>query len=340
MKGVILAAGKGTRMRRISHHIPKPLLPIANRPMLEHTISAMVEAGVPDIVLVVSFKHEMIRRHLGDGDRLGARISYILQEKPLGTGHALMITEQHVRGDQFLMVFGDIMTPARNIRNIVDRFRSDRPQAMLSVHRVGDPYRGAAVYIENSRVVKIIEKPPRGTSTTNFDNAGVFVLGPEVFDMLRQVGLSPRGEYELTDIFSRMVEEKKDLRAFELEGYWHNVSSPEELVNTNRSMIEDALQLGSEKIDPSARVAAPEKLSDLCLIGPGCRIEKAVIACNVSIGAGTRIGPDCTIENAIIDRGADIGAGSTIKNAIILRNARISANSKIIGATEAVQFYV
>jgi glucose-1-phosphate thymidylyltransferase long form len=320
MKGLILAAGKGTRMRELSDHLPKPLIPIANKPMLEHTISAMVDAGVREIVLVVSFKHQMVRDHIGDGSALGAQIEYILQEEPSGTGHAVMIAEQLIGNNDFVMVFGDIMTPDRNIHNIVDRFTTDKPQAILSVHRVDDPYAGAAVYVEKGRVTRIIEKPEKGTSTTSFDNAGIFVLRPEVFDMLKQVELSPRGEYELTDIFTQMVDEKRNLQAFQLQGYWHNVSTPEELLNTNRSIIADLTGITS-------------------IIADSAETGTAIIGDNVSIGPEVKIGNNTKIENAIISSGADIGADSTIKNAIILANSRIKDQTSIQGTPAKTQIY-
>ena len=320
MKGIILAAGKGTRMRELSDYLPKPLIPIANKPMLEHTIGAMVDAGVREIVLVVSFKHRMIRDHIGDGAAFGAKINYILQEEPLGTGHAVMITEQLIGNNDFVLVFGDIMTPARNIGNIVGRFTTDQPEAILSVHRVDDPYTGAAVYINGNRIVRIIEKPKKGTSTTNFDNAGIFVLRPDVFAVLKQVGLSPRGEYELTDIFSQMVAENKKLQAFQLEGYWHNVSSPEELLNTNRSMITDLAGTTS-------------------IIAKSAETGTAVIGENVSIGPEAVIGDNTKIENAIIGGGAHIGPGATIKNAIILADSQIKEESTIEGTADRTRIY-
>lgn len=339
MKGVILAAGKGVRMRGITDHAPKPLIPVANKPMLAHSVEAMIRAGVDEIIVVVSYMQEAIRNCLGEGSDFGTVIRYAPQDKPQGTGHAVMVAENLVGGDNFVLMFADIITPKHNISDMVRKFYKHNPEAVLSVHYVDDPFTGAAVYIEDDRVAKIVEKPPKGSSNTHFDNAGIFVLNAGIFDLLRKTDLSPRGEYEFTDAVQLAIRQGWNIEVFELEGFWYNVGSPEELLKTNAAMIADELSNGEAAIDESSSVDADARLSESCMIGPDCTIERSSIGQNVSIGAGVRVGCDSVIEEAIIDSDVKIGAGSIIKYAFVREGSRLPEKCRLRGKPEAVSIF-
>ena len=194
LKGVILAAGMGTRMRPLTYRRPKPLVPVLDRPMIEHIIDGAADAGVTELLVIIGYRADMIKETLGDGERFGLRIEYELQEKPAGTGDATLLAEDFIAGEPFFLSWGDIIVSRRNYARIGEIWRDEKPEMLLTLNVVDDPYEGAAVYVEDNRVVKIIEKPPKGTSTTNYNNAGIFIMPPEILPATKETGLSERGE--------------------------------------------------------------------------------------------------------------------------------------------------
>lgn len=230
MKAVILAAGKGTRMKHITKDVPKPMVPIKGTPMLEYIVRNISKTGITDFGIVVGYKKESITDHFGDGSDFGVNITYIEQVEQNGTGAALHLAKDFTGDETFFFSFGDVMTPAENYPGMIDFYRKENCNALLALNTVDDPYRGAAVYInENNTIVRMIEKPPKGTSTTNLNNAGLMVLGPDAYTYTANLKLSERGEYELTDIFGMLRDDGKVLKGYVLSGYWKDVGTPEDL---------------------------------------------------------------------------------------------------------------
>jgi glucose-1-phosphate thymidylyltransferase long form len=315
MKGVILAAGKGTRMREVTDTIPKPLVPVGNKPILQHILEAVRGSGVTDILLIVQYMKDRIIDRFGDGKESGVTISYVDQPEMKGTGEAAGLARGFVGSDDFLLMFGDIMTPPGNVAGVVSEYRRHTPFLTLTVRHVEDPWNGAAVYVENGVVRRIVEKPPRGTSSTNLDNAGIFVFSNDMFSLLEQLPLSPRGEYELTDAVQMAVDRELQVRAYELEGYWSNVSSPEDLLATNELVLREVGK--SYEVHPGAKT------------GKGCRI-----GANTSIDEGSVIGDNVEISNSVISRGSSIGDSAVVRYAFLGENTRIMANARIIGTPD------
>jgi NDP-sugar pyrophosphorylase family protein len=234
MKAVILAAGKGTRMKDITKTIPKPMVIVNGKPMLEYIVNAVKNAGITSIGMVVGYKREMIHDHFGDGSRFGVSIKYINQDKQNGTGAALHLAREFVGSDSFFFTFGDVLTPQENYGGMIAYARKNKCSVLMGLNRVDDPYRGAAVYIDaDNNIVRMVEKPPKGTSTTNLNNAGLMILSHEIFDYTARLRLSPRGEYELTDVFGMIRDDGKVLKGYVLSGYWKDVGTPEDLAIMN-----------------------------------------------------------------------------------------------------------
>lgn len=230
MKAVILAAGKGTRMKDITKEIPKPMVPIKGKPMLDHIIGFIREAGITEFGLVVGYKRSVVEDYFGDGSSHGISITYIEQEVQNGTGAALHLAKNFAAGEPFFFSFGDVVTPPENYRGMVAFFTEHSCDALLGLNVVDDPYRGAAVYIDDEKnIVRMVEKPPIGTSATNLNNAGLMVLGRDIFDYTSRLTLSPRGEYELTDVFDMLRKERRVLKGYVLSGHWKDVGTPQDL---------------------------------------------------------------------------------------------------------------
>jgi NDP-sugar pyrophosphorylase family protein len=240
---MILAAGKGTRMGSITAARPKPLLEIGGVPLLQHILTGLAGLGISHAVVVIGYLGEQLERHFGDGGAVGLRITYCRQERQTGTAQAALLARRHLDLAPLVISFGDILCAASNYRKLVESFAAQPCDALLGLNPVDDPWAGAAVYRDGDRVTRIIEKPPRGSSSTRWNNAGVMVLTPAVWPVLEELPPSERGEYELPQGIARMVEMGCDVRGVELTGFWSDVGTPEELERLNRLAREGALDL-------------------------------------------------------------------------------------------------
>jgi N-acetylgalactosamine kinase len=230
MRAVLLAAGRGTRMGHLTATTPKPLLTVGGKPILGHILEGVAGAGVREFVVVTGYLGERIEQAFGDGHDLGVSISYRRQDLPNGTAGALLLARDLIADGPFLLSWGDILVDPELYRTLVERFRAAPCDVLLGVNRVDDPWRGAAVYIgAGERVERIVEKPPRRTSTTPWNNAGIFVFSPLVLDYAARLEPSARGEYELPQAISRMVEDGRDVRALPVGDFWSDVGTPEDL---------------------------------------------------------------------------------------------------------------
>ena len=329
MKGVVLAAGKGVRMRELTTHFAKPLLPVANKPILGWTLEALHAAGVREVLLVVRHLQEQIREVIGDGAAFDLRVEYIEQPKMQGTGEAAMCARDFTDEEPFVLAFGDILTPPPNFPALVRKFERTSPDAMLTTRWVEDPSAGAAVYVEDGVVTRIIEKPPKATATTHFENAGIFVFTPIIYDLLDRVELSTRGEYELTDALRMLTHEGTTLRAFELEGFWSNVTSPEELLRTNRRMLVHLRTMGDH--------AEAVGLHPFAVADETARVGDCVIGENVCLGPGSTVGNNAALTWAVLCEGASVGKDATVEYAFLLPKASVPDGGKIIGSPEHIR---
>jgi len=205
MKGVILAAGKGTRLRPWTETTPKPLLPLLGKPMLDYVLEGFKTAGVTDIILVTGYLAEKIEDHYGDGSSMGLKISYKRQDQQLGTGHAVALVRDFTGDELFMLSWSDVIMDIENYGRLMEFHGKGGFEASITLNEVDDPWEGAAVYMNGDLVRDIIEKPPKGTSTTNYNNRGLFVLGPSIYPELAKLKNEKRGEYDLPDAVQNMV---------------------------------------------------------------------------------------------------------------------------------------
>lgn len=231
-KAVILAAGRGTRMGDMTSEIPKPMLLVHGRPILEHVLEGLSSAGVERFLVVVGYRREAIEEHFR---RRCFDIQFRVQARVDGTGSAARLARDFAGSDPFFLTFGDILcTPPDYVRCERTLFDHAATRAVLGVKDVEDPWRGAAVYVDEGVVRKIIEKPPPGTSTTRWNSAGLYAMQPVVFPYLERLEPSARGEYELTSIFDMMLADGLELRISPIEGEWRDIGYPDDLRAVNR----------------------------------------------------------------------------------------------------------
>ena len=226
-KAVVLAAGRGTRMKSLTDDCPKPMLPLAGRPMLAHLMDRLAAAGIRQVCVVIGYRGEMIREYFAANPPPGIELHYAVQSEPTGTGSAALLAKEFAEGDDFLLTFGDILVDPQVYTELLAL--REGAEMVLALTYVEDPYRGGAVYVEDGRVTRIVEKPPKGASTTNFLCAGVYLFKSRVFRALENLTPSAREEYDLTDAISGAVRRRQTVRYMEVPGFWRDVGRPEDL---------------------------------------------------------------------------------------------------------------
>ncbi len=335
MKGVILAAGLGTRMRPLTDRRPKPLIPILDRPMIEHIVLGAVEAGVTDLLVVVGYRGKMIGETLGAGTRFGISIHYAVQERPAGTGDAVLLAEAFVGGDPFFLSWGDIIVSPRNYRRLRQTWEEQRPDLLLTVNWMPDPYEGAAVYVEQGRVVRIIEKPPKGASTTHYNNAGIFILPPQVLEVTRTVPLSKRGERELPDAIQRLLADGAVVGALPIEGCWSDVARPAEVVRLNGALLQEAGYPNQAIRRPRATADPGALLTPPYILGRGASVARdAQLGPGAYVLAGAAIGPGCRLVYSLVLPGACVGESCVLEWAVVEEGMELPPGTHLIGSPD------
>lgn len=230
-RAVLLAAGKGTRMGAITEEIPKPLLPVRGKPLLEHIMDRLAEAGIRRFLIVVGFQGEQIERHFA---KWKLPVAFRVQEPVNGTGSAAGLAKEFTGGGPFLLSFGDCLCSAAEYVRCLAVLR-DNPStaAVLAAKDIADPWLGAAIYEQAGRISRIIEKPPKGSSTTRWGSAGFYGFRPAIFDYLEKLTPSVRNEYEITSALEMMLADGLELRISPVEGDWRDVGRPEDLAAVN-----------------------------------------------------------------------------------------------------------
>lgn len=242
MKAVILAAGKGTRMKDLTNEVPKPMLKVQGKPILEHILTGLVSAGIREFCLITGWRAEVIEEYFGDGARWGVKISYARQVVQDGTGKAPELAKNFVGTDDFLLTYGDILVKPDTYQRMLARFGAGEFAGLLTV-TVGEDVRkgGINFFDEEFCLRRLVEKPTDAQleelraggwlreGQPVYYNAGIYVFRPVVFDFTARLEKSPRGEYELTDAISAMVAAGQRIAGLEILGRWVDVRDPEVL---------------------------------------------------------------------------------------------------------------
>ncbi len=229
MKAVVLAAGKGTRMREITDSIPKPMVEISGRPILWHILSALSQAGVEEAAIIVGYMGGKIRDYFGDGGEVGLPLRYFEQKVQDGTGRAAEPAKEFLRDGPFFLTFGDILTDAGAYRAMSEAFSSRPTDLLLAVRHVDEPSRFGVVELDGDRITSIVEKPAPGTEPSNLVNAGILIARPTLFEYTARLEPSERDEYELPDAFRMMMDDGRNVRAFDIRSHWRDIGTPEDL---------------------------------------------------------------------------------------------------------------
>lgn len=249
MKAVILAAGKGTRMRELTNELPKPMLLVQGRPILEHIVTGILAAGIRDIFIVTGWRAEMVEKHFGDGKKTGAHIAYGRQVVQDGTGKAPELAKEFVGDSPFLLTYGDILVPTETYPQMINRFGEGDFAGVITVTRGEDVTQGGLNFFDERFCLKrLVEKPsPKQLEQLRhagwlkpgapaWYNAGIYIFRPSLFDFTARLRKSSRGEYELTDAIGAMVAAEQKLAGLEIAGRWVDVRDPETLARLEKGI--------------------------------------------------------------------------------------------------------
>ncbi len=230
-KAVLLAAGKGTRMKELTNDLPKPMLEVHGKPILLHIIEGLKAAGVAEFCIVVGYRADVVRDFFGDGSRFGVRVEYVTQVVQDGTGRVVELAKEFAGADAFVLSYGDILIDAANYQRLV---ALGDAQGLVSVkHNEGEIAKGGCVVVnERFELTDLIEKPA-GKAPSPWYNAGVYAFRPSIFEFTAKLKLSPRGEYELTDAIRDLAQSGSVVQVVELAGSWADVRDPEVLAALN-----------------------------------------------------------------------------------------------------------
>jgi UDP-N-acetylglucosamine diphosphorylase/glucosamine-1-phosphate N-acetyltransferase len=310
LTAVILAAGEGVRMHPLTYTRPKVMLPIANRPILEHLLIEMQKAGVRDFIFIVGYHDEQIRGYFGSGQKWRANIEYRNQRKQLGTADALRMAEGSVTGD-LLLANGDSIVSSADIANLIGRGGN-----VLSVIERQDVRGLGVIEAADGRVVRIHEKSEKPPS--HLANAGLYLFTPDIFSAIEKTVRSPRGEFEITDSIQLMINSGKPVTYMEISR-WFDFSYPWDLLAANESRLAEITQPERGEIEENVVLRGMVSVGKNTVVRSGSYIVGLVI-----IGEGCEIGPNCYIRpsSAIGDR-CHIGASVEVKNSIIMSGSKV-----------------
>jgi NDP-sugar pyrophosphorylase family protein len=232
-KAVLLAAGRGTRMRDLTNELPKPLIEVRGKPILQHVIEGLRAAGVTQFFLIVGYRAEVVRQTFSDGALFGGSIKYATQVVPDGTGKVVELARDFAGAEPFLLSYGDIIVDPKNYPRLTTL--EEDTAAIISVKRDEDVSKGGAVFVnERFELVDLREKPQPGEPTSPWYNAGIYAFRPSIFNFITRQQRSPRGEFELTDAIRDLARSGQKVQALELSGDWADVRDPEILARLNR----------------------------------------------------------------------------------------------------------
>ena len=320
MKAVILAAGEGTRMRPLTANLPKPLLPVAGKPFLRHTLEAVRHAGLREVTILIGWQGHRIREQFGHGKDLSLSIDYEEQSERLGTAHALGQLRRHVDGP-FLSINGDVVVSGEALRALVAYHEKVRGP-VIALAEVPDPRPFGVVEMDGDRVLAIEEKPRMPKS--HLINAGIYVFDPGLFGLIDGTPKSARGEYEITDTI-RMLLAREDVRGFRLPGEWLDVGRPWDLLRANAALLAPLKGAVHGTVDAGATLVGEVLVEEGAHVRPGSHVEGPTI-----LGAGADLGPNCYIRpSTYIGPSARVGNACEVKNSILMAGTHVPHQSYV-----------
>ena len=328
MKAVVMAGGEGTRLRPMTSSMPKPLLPVANRPIMEHVLRLLRQHGLSEVVVTVQFLASLVRNYFGDGEELGMVLHYANEEVPLGTAGSVKNAEDLLSGDSFVVISGDALTDI-DLSALIAYHKEKGALVTVCLTRVQDPVEfGITITDDEGRVERFLEKPTWGQVFSDTVNTGIYVMEPEVFDYV------PAGKSVdwSSEVFPQLLAEGKPVYGYVAEGYWEDVGTHESYVKAQADVLTgkvdteiDAFETApgvfvaeGAEIDPAAVLKGP------CLIGAYAKIEAGVeLREHTVIGSNVVVKSGAFLHRAVVHNNVYIGPQANLRGCVIGKNTDI-----------------
>ncbi len=333
MKAVIMAGGEGTRLRPLTSNAPKPMLPIANRPMMEHVIALLKRHGFDEIVVTVAFLASHIKNYFGDGSEFGVSIAYADEPVPLGTAGSVG-NARDLLDDTFLVISGDVITDI-DLGRILAFHREKGAVATIGLTPVENPLEfGIVITRDDGTIERFLEKPTWGQVFSDTINTGIYVLEPGIFDFIatgRSVDFS-------SEVFPKMLADGKPLFGAVVEGYWEDVGTLEAYLRAHQDVLDEKVTLdipgfrvnkgvwlgeGAE-LSPEAEVVGPAVIGAGAKVEAGCRLGEYTV-----LGTNVRLLPESHIERCVLHDNVYVGAGARLRGAVVGRSSSIRSNARV-----------
>lgn len=339
MKAVIMAGGEGTRLRPQTSNLPKPMLPLVGRPMMEHIVALLRRHGITDIVVTVAFLPNAIRSYFGDGSELGVQMAYATEESPLGTAGSVRNAREQLT-ERFLVISGDVLTDI-DLSSVIAFHEKNQALATIALSAVENPLEfGIVITREDGSIERFLEKPGWGQVFSDTINTGIYVLEPEIFERI------PGGQAVdfSSEVFPAVLDAGEPIYGYVAEGYWEDVGTTAAYLKAHEDILDGRVDVdvsGFElrpgiwvgkgcTIDPSVRIDTP------AFVGENCTIDHdAVLGAYTTIGANTQVteraelqrsvigensylGPACRVEGAVLGRSCDLRTGARVEPGAVL----------------------
>ncbi len=329
IKAVVMAGGFGTRIQPLTHAIPKPMLPVVNIPMMEHTMRRLIDIGIKEFVILLYFKPDVIKNHFGDGSRMGIKIDYVLPDDDYGTAGAVGFAREHL-DTTFIIVSGDLVTDF-DFQKIVDYHRKRHSKITITLTSVENPLQfGVVITDEDGKIEKFLEKPSWGEVFSDTINTGIYLIEPEILEYI------PAGEnFDFAkDLFPLLMEEGVDIMGYDAAGYWRDVGNPESYREVHDDIFNKRLdfKIPAKKVDypdgtlyltGESEIGPDVEIIDTVVIGDNVKIGKRTRLHNVSIGDNVTIGNECRIRNSVLWHDISIGKKVVLDNSVICNDNKI-----------------
>jgi len=332
MKALVLAGGKGTRLRPLTHTSAKQLIPVANKPILFYALEAIREAGIEDIGIIVGDTREEVMSAVGDGSRFDARVTYIHQPDPLGLAHAVWTAREFLGDDPFVMFLGDNLIQ-HGVKRIVEEFNALDVDALILLKQVEDPRSfGVAELAEDGSILSLEEKPKQPKSDLAL--VGVYLFSHAILEVIPTLAPSARGELEITDAIQQLITTGRRVHSHVHQGWWLDTGKKDDMLEANRVVLDEIQTQLDGQLDSESRVSGRVQIgagTELvrctvrgpAVIGRNCRLVDTFIGPYTSISDGALI-ENAEVEHSIILDGSRVlSPGQRIEDSLIGRNVRI-----------------
>lgn len=326
MKAVILVGGEGTRLRPLTCRTVKAMIPVLNRPFVEHMFAHLKKHNITDIVLTLCYLPDCIQSYFGDGSKFGLKLTYVLEKLPLGTAGAVKNAEDYLR-EPFFVFNGDIFTDL-DLTAMWAFHRDKKAKVTIALTPVDNPtLYGVVETDKEKRITRFVEKPTWDKVTTNMINAGTYILEPEVLN-----NIPPQTSYMFErGLFPDVVERGEQVYAYPSSAYWIDIGAPEKYLRLQYDLLQQKEKQsggsglwieGKSFIHPAARVRGPVLIGAGCTIGQGVYLEGPAI-----IGPGCSLGAKSVVQSSVLWRKVRVGQGVTLKNCIVADESFIDDHS-------------